>query len=628
MRIRQLFTVLGASFCLSTGLASASLAASPAPSHLLAESAPTAELIAQAESGRYRGSALEMTAFWVIGISLAGGAIVGWVWLHLYQRHRQWLRAELARQEAKAFRERESVRNVLDILDYEEYRTFYINHPEDGRLIRFEAHDDRLKRALRSHDQMTKMRRGLDEIKRLAAIGNNQVNPKTLEIFQQYEDEEFIIEIALRDWFESFLGGMEYFELMIESGLVSAEDLKPFILYWIQLIGDRRFRRKGGSGFYDQLLHYIYWAGYTGVQSLFERFGYKVLPPPYSTHDLNEIAIERDSDTHRALCLAKAAYLVYEDREYVHDIVHSWLCEDVDNMWMHMSDREYVVDVIRRWQRERQEATTVESEIRDNFKYVDILTTDTQAFLLRHQNNIFLIFRGSQQLQDWSTNLNLRLREFQVSAVQGSVPPYGRVHLGFFDAWHSVEKIVVHHLQKWWTPKTNLWIAGHSLGGALANMSAISLECQGFHVSGMYTFGQPRIADWKLVNNANATMKDRLFRYANNNDVVPLIPPQLTPWAPLRFYGHMGNFRYFDFRGNLQRHSFMSQRWLDRLLGFVIALSKSGFDAVDDHKMEFYVANLQKAIDREAREAKLKQEQKLIRGEFTDNDEPPKVRLS
>lgn len=557
-----------------------------------------------------------MTAFWVIGISLAGGAIVGWVWLHMYQRHRQWLRAELARQEAKTFRERDSVRNVLDILDYEEYRTFYIHHPEDGRLIRFEAHDARLKRALRSHDQMTKTRRGLDEIKRLAAIGNNQVNPKTLEIFQHYEDEEFVIEIALRDWFDSFLGGLEYFELMIDSGLVSVGDLKPFILYWIQLIGDRRFRRKGGSGFYDQLLHYIYWAGYAGVQSLFERFGYKVLPPPYSTHDLNEIATERESDTHRALCLAKAAYLVYEDREYVHDIVHSWLCEDVDNMWMHMSDREYVVDVIRRWQQEKQENTQIELETRENFKYLDMLTTDTQAFLLRHDKNIFLIFRGSQQLKDWSTNLNLRQRDFQVSAASGAMPFKGRVHVGFFNAWYSVEKIVVHHLQKWWTPETQLWIAGHSLGGALANMAAISLECQGFHVSSMYTFGQPRIADWKLAKDVNARMKDRLFRYANNNDIVTLIPLPMNLVPPIRPYGHMGNFRYFDALGHLHKQSFNSQRWFDRLLGLLIATSRAGFDFVDDHNMEFYVDNLQKAIDREEKAARLEREQKLIDGKL------------
>ncbi|MGB6013629.1 MAG: hypothetical protein WBG32_02775, partial [Nodosilinea sp.] len=108
-------------------------------------------------------------ALLLASLSLAGGAFIALIWLHVQQQQRRWQRVELARQEVKAFRERTAVKNVLDILDYEEYRTFYINHPKDGHLIDFEATDHRLRRALRSHDQMVKMRSGLDEIKRLAS---------------------------------------------------------------------------------------------------------------------------------------------------------------------------------------------------------------------------------------------------------------------------------------------------------------------------------------------------------------------------------------------------------------------------------------------------------------------------
>ncbi|MBE9139839.1 hypothetical protein IQ254_22020, partial [Nodosilinea sp. LEGE 07088] len=200
-------------------------------------------------------------ALWMMGLGLVGGLLLAATWLGAYQRQQRWQRLALVRQEVKAFRERPAVRYVLDILDYEEYRTFYINHPEDGRLIGFEANDYRLRRALRSHDQMVKMRAGLDEIERLANQGS-AIAPKTLALVRQYDNQEFVIEVALRDWFDSFLGGLEYFEIMIESGLTTADEIKPFIIYWLQLIGDRRYRRKGGSGFYDQLFHYIHWAGY------------------------------------------------------------------------------------------------------------------------------------------------------------------------------------------------------------------------------------------------------------------------------------------------------------------------------------------------------------------------------
>lgn len=614
MRICQFLTAVGISTCLITTVAwaqsqsgSPGVAADPLIGQAVEQTVSPVQPVSDWPLG---------IPPWLVGASLAAGAFIALTWLHLYQQQRHWQRVELARQEAKAFRERDAVRKVLDILDYEEYRTFYITHPRDGRLISFEANDYRLRRALRSHDQMVKTRRGLDEINQLAEE-DPSINAKTLAIVRQYEDEEFFIEITLRDWFDSFLGGLEYFEIMITSGLITAEEIKPFVIYWIQLIGDRRFRRKGGSGFYDQLSHYIVWAGYGNVQRLFERFGFKILPPPYSTHDF--VGIEQDSryDTYRALCLAKAAYLVYEDQEYVNDIVRYWLQEDIDNLWKTMSDREYVIDVIKHWLQEGKEDTG--TDLRQNFKYLNMLTTDTQAFLFRDKNNLILVFRGSQQLADWKTNFKIRLKEFTILADQTVIPPHGRVHRGFLEAWQSVEKQVVYYLKKWWTPETNLWITGHSLGGALAAMATISLESQGFKVSGLYTFGQPRIAGWKMVNYMNRQMGDRIFRYANNNDVVPLIPPQLTIWVPTRVYGHMGSFRYFDHRGNLQRRSFLTQRFTDRLIGFITALSTSGPDAIDDHKMEFYMHNLQKALEKETEEAKIEAEQKLISGDFVEN---------
>lgn len=621
MAIRRFFLVFGA----AVGLASGAIA--PIPTAAAAwtpgsEVQTSAVLVAQSMPRRLLRAPLRIVrsispALLLASLSLAGGAFIALTWLHIYQQQRRWQRVELARQEVKAFRERQSVKNVLDILDYEEYRTFYINHPEDNRLISFEATDYRLRRALRSHDQMVKMRNGLDEIKRLASQ-NNAIAPKTLELVQQYDSEEFIIEITLRDWFDSFLGGLEYFEIMIESGLVTAEEIKPFIIYWINLIGDRRYRRKGGSGFYDKLFHYIYWAGYGRVQNLFERFGFKILPPPYSTHDFSGIEIDDSKyDTYRALCLAKAAHLVYEDRDYVTDISRLWLSDDIDNRWQQLNARRYVVEVIKTWLQEGEKTSI--RDIRDNFMYLDMRLTDTQAFLFRRDNNLILVFKGTQQLSDWKTNLKIRLKEFTVLADQEAVPPTGRVHRGFLDAWQSVEKQVVYYLKKWRTPETKLWVTGHSLGGALAAVATISLETQGFEVSGLYTFGQPRVADWKLVNYMNARMGDRIVRYVNNNDIVPMIPPQIIPWVPTRVYGHMGQFRYFNDSGSLRRQSFMFQRFPDRLFGMIRAIVTSGTpDAVDDHKMEFYVANLQKALDREEEEAKLEIEQGLISGDFVE----------
>lgn len=653
MAMGRLFLAFGVSLCLATG-AVAQVPASGEGSRLgldIQEIQAEDALISlslprrlTAPLRRIRGTS---PALLLASLSLAGAGFIALAWLHIYQQQRRWRRVELVRQEVKAFREREAVKHVLDILDYEEYRTFYVNHPADGRRLSFEANDYRLCRALRPHDEMVRMRKGLREIQRIAQ--NQPIKPAVLALVQYYENEEFVIELVLRDWFDSFLGGLEYFEIMIESGLVTAEEIKPFIIYWVRLIGDRRYRRIGGSSFYDQLSHYIYWAGYGRVQTLFERYGFKVLPPPYKPNDFSEpkpnqpkfgiqasAGREPDTqklsdkyDTYRALWLAKAAHLVYEDRVYIDDIARLWLSQDspLAQQPVTMPVQKYAVEALKAWQQEGKQNSR--ADLRDNFVYLDIRKTNTQAFLFRKDNNIVLSFRGTQQFDDWKTNLKIRLRAFTVGADQESVRPVGRLHRGFLEAWQSVEKQVMYWVDEWNAPTQaaveagttdiQLWVTGHSLGGALAAVATVALEARGYSVNGLYTFGQPRVADWQLVNYMNGRMGDRIFRYVNNNDIVPMIPPQIIPWVPTRVYGHMGQFRYFNDSGSLRRQSLLFQRFPDRLFGMIRAILSSGTpDAVDDHKMEFYVANLQKALDREAEEAQLEIEQGLIAGDFVE----------
>jgi hypothetical protein len=545
---------------------------------------------------------VQVSTQWLGALALLVGAGAATTGIYQYQRHCRWRRRETVRQVVDDFCSRPAVRNAIDILDYEEYRLFEVRLPDDSTKA-IEATDARLKRALRSHDEMVKTRRGLDMIAPRVAQGA-KVDEGIARIVQRYQTEEFPIELTLRDWFDEFLMGLERFNSMIEAGIASAEAFKPFILYWIRLMGDRRFRRTGGSSFYDQLFHYIRWAGYSGVQRLFERYGYKVLPPPYSTHDFSHFEAKPGPfDAYRALCLAKAAHLVYEDGEYVEDIVSYWISDEYaeDNLWQDMKPQEYIADLMRRWSQEGQ--TKRLDSLIGNFYAFNEASTDTQGILFRKGKHIVLAFRGSQQVQDWRTNFSVSRRPFRT--VSGKTPqewPTGSVHRGFQGAWESVEQKVVGCLREWCQGEDYcLWVTGHSLGGALANLAGVSLDYQGFRVSGLYTFGQPRVADWQFVREVNQRMGDRIFRYANNNDVVPMIPPPFIPWNPTRLYGHMGEFRYFNTAGKLHMQSLPGQRWFDHLLGLVLAIREAGTDLVADHMMEFYVNHLQAALEREVK---------------------------
>ena len=603
MGITLAFTTLFAVFCWGVGIPTAAVAVSPRlPDQvvLLQQSEPVnLETLTQ----------LQVGAQWVAALALLSGAIAAVAGIDGYLKRHKWQRRELARGVVEGFAHRNAIRNVARILDYEEYRSFEARLPS-GQVVHFEATDDRLKRALRSHGQMVKTRKGISMLGQ-ASAQPGKMDDTTARIFQRYRNEEFVIELTLRDWFDQFLGALEACDNAIEAGIVTAEDLRPFIIYWVQLIGDRRLRRKGGSGFYDQLFFYIHWSQYSGVQKLFERYGYKLLPPPYSTHDFTNI--EKDTpviESFRALCMAKAAHLVYEDEEYVRDIVRYWLGQDVDEVWRKQNPADYAVDVIKQWIREGENKH--ELDIREDFKYLMDYVTDTQAFMFRKGPHIVLVFRGSQQVADWKTNFKFRLRPFITSIPpKAGKLPSGRVHRGFQDAWESVEKRVIIQLRKWWTPNTLFWVTGHSLGGALATLAAISLDYQGFEVSGLYTFGQPRVGDWNFVSQVNARMGDHMFRYVNNNDVVPMVPPQFNILNPTRLYGHMGQFRYFDARGKLHKKSFFAQRWGDRLLGFLFSLGQPGADIVADHMMEFYVRYLQRALDEEKDRFKAEQEKAM-----------------
>lgn len=88
-------------------------------------------------------------------------------------------------------------------------------------------------------------------------------------------------EAAIRDAFDRFLDGLEKFDQFIESGLVSADEVRPYLAYWIHHI---RSTREGDptTDRLVQLRKYIEAYGFRGVQRLFSRFRHVPLLPKTS----------------------------------------------------------------------------------------------------------------------------------------------------------------------------------------------------------------------------------------------------------------------------------------------------------------------------------------------------------
>lgn len=118
---------------------------------------------------------------------------------------------------------------------------------------------------------------------------------------------------------------------------------------------------------------------------------------------------------------------------------------------------------------------------------------DTHGYMAYNDSIIVIAFRGTNSLQNAKTDLNVLPR---------CIYPSMLVHGGFLAALNTVYSNVKEELQK--IPNFNdkqLYITGHSLGGALASLLAFRLKLVHYiaHPT-LYTYGCPPFAYSKYVS--------------------------------------------------------------------------------------------------------------------------------
>jgi hypothetical protein len=96
-------------------------------------------------------------------------------------------------------------------------------------------------------------------------------------------------------------------------------------------------------------------------------------------------------------------------------------------------------------------------------------------------------------------------------------------------------------------PLEALYVTGHSLGGAMAALFALSLVGDAEHravadrLRAVYTFGQPMALLEPLPELAR-TVGRRLYRHVTARDIIPALPP--GRWGKFAHFGH--EFRYAE----------------------------------------------------------------------------------
>lgn len=132
--------------------------------------------------------------------------------------------------------------------------------------------------------------------------------------------------------------------------------------------------------------------------------------------------------------------------------------------------------------------------------------TSTTAYVIKGEKTDYVVFRGTQQPQDWLFNLS-------------ALPyRYNRrwCHAGFVAAHKSVWKRIRRQL----TPSKRTIVCGHSLGAALAELSAHCL--QDFTELSMVCFGKPNV--FLDGSEQRMTHLQLQISFVTGSDVVTRIP--------------------------------------------------------------------------------------------------------
>ncbi|RCN29372.1 triacylglycerol lipase [Ancylostoma caninum] len=162
--------------------------------------------------------------------------------------------------------------------------------------------------------------------------------------------------------------------------------------------------------------------------------------------------------------------------------------------------------------------------------------------LLHSHKAIAVSFRGT-------TNPLQLLDEAIKSVINSWVDwPYGgMVSKYFYDGFMRIWKGGMEADMKLLTeqyPDYEIWVTGHSLGGAMASLAAHAIVGSGIADSKrlkLITLGQPRTGDKVFAKNHTATI-DYSFRITHWRDVVPHIPS--FDERPAGYYHHMTEVFY------------------------------------------------------------------------------------
>jgi len=194
--------------------------------------------------------------------------------------------------------------------------------------------------------------------------------------------------------------------------------------------------------------------------------------------------------------------------------------------------------------------------------------------------------RGTANIRNAIVDLNIPPEKSEKAGIA--------LHRGFKEAADEMYTRIRPKLD----PTFEVFLTGHSLGGAEAVVLGMYLKNDGYRIGGIYTFGQPKVTD----KSGGEKFKDLpLLRAVNKKDVVAIIPPEFCfLYLFEKGYRHFGasvffldSTRYCEPEGSCQEFRVEADFWTGLLKQVKSDTSRAGLtaflkDRVPDHFGESY----------------------------------------
>lgn len=178
---------------------------------------------------------------------------------------------------------------------------------------------------------------------------------------------------------------------------------------------------------------------------------------------------------------------------------------------------------------------------------------DPEAIIISTPATIYVVFRGTDRVAcndpgtfayEWNEWLASDFKFLKRAATVINPGVQGNVHRGMVESllFNGFADSLASRIKRYGGGTKKVWITGHSLGGAHAQLFSMFLKFNyQINTQGLYIYEAPHPGDQAFVNHLNSTIgKTRIQRFEFGDDPIPTLPPQAF------FFARAGERNFFS----------------------------------------------------------------------------------